>query len=296
MKGHQVVLFESRSELGGGLRLWATLPGREWFQHAVDWWTRELPRLGVEVRLGVEATAESVLAEKPDAVIVATGARYSRAGRSGFLNQEIEGHEQSFVRRPEDVLLSGERPQGKVVILDGEGIHTGVGIAEILANGGADVELVTAGFAPVDTSLMLTMEVGFVVGRLKAAGVTMSTQTYVRSIGDHSVTVYDVFTSEERTIAGVDAVVLATSREPHDPLSDGLEGKVKQLFPIGDALAARPMAAATYEGHMFARFIGEDGAPTTFNEAYWPDRDRELLPQPAAVLPGESAQAAATPA
>jgi len=284
LKGHQVVLFESRGELGGGLRVWATLPGREWFQKGVDWWARELPRLGVEVRLGVAATAEAVLAENPDAVIIATGARYSRTGRSGFLNNEIEGHDRDFVYRPEDILLDGARPKGKVVILDGEGSHTGVGIAEILAGDGADVELVTPGFAPVDMSLMLTMEVGFVVGRLKAAGVTMSTQTYVRSIGDHSVTVYDVFTNEERSIMDVEAVVLATSREPYDPLTDGLEGKVKQLFAIGDALAARPLAAATYEGQMFARFIGEADAPTNFSEAYWPEPNLDLLPKPAAVL------------
>jgi 2,4-dienoyl-CoA reductase-like NADH-dependent reductase (Old Yellow Enzyme family) len=283
LKGHQVVLFEAREELGGGLRVWATLPGREWFQNGVDWWARELPRLGVDVRLGVEATAEAVLGESPDAVIVATGARYSREGRSGFLNGEIPGHDRDFVLRPEDVLLGGARPQGKVVILDGEGIHTGVGIAEVLAGAGADVELVYAGFAPVDMSLMLTMEVGFVVGRLKAAGVEMTPSSYVRAIGDGEVTLYDVFTGEERTIAA-DAVVLATSREPYDPLSDGLEGKVEQLFAIGDALAARPMVAATYEGQMFARFVGEPGAPASFNEAYWPEHDPALLPQPASVL------------
>jgi 2,4-dienoyl-CoA reductase-like NADH-dependent reductase (Old Yellow Enzyme family)/thioredoxin reductase len=286
LKGHHVVLVEARDELGGGLRVWATLPGREWFQHAVEWWARELSRLGVDVRLGVEATLESVLAEAPDAVIVATGARYSRTGRSGFLDGEIPGHEQRFVYRPEDILLDGVRPQGKVVILDGEGIHTGVGIAETLAGGGADVELVTPAFAPVDTSLMLTMEAGFVVGRLKSAGVTLSTQTYVRRIDDHGVTLYDVFTDEERTISDVEAVVLATSREPYDPLSDGLEGRVQQLFTIGDALAARPMVTATYEGHMFARYIGEADAPRNFNDAYWPEPDGELLPQPAAVLLG----------
>lgn len=95
----------------------------------------------------------------------------------------------------------------------------------------------TSGFAPVGQDLMYTGEVGFIVGRIKAAGVTISTQTYLRSIGNHEVTVYDVFTGAERTITGVEAVVLATSREPNDELTDALEGKVTQLFTIGDALA-----------------------------------------------------------
>ena len=290
-KGHGVVLFESRSELGGGLRVWASLPGREWLGKAVEWWTSELGHLGVDVRLGTEATVETVLAEKPDAVIVATGARYSAEGRSGFLNQPIPGHDREFVHTPEDIYLGGARPSGKVVVLDCEGISTGVGIVELLAGAGAEVELVTPAFAPVAIETMGTQEVGFLVGRMKAARVAISPSTYVREIGDHSVTVYDVFTSQDRTIGDVDAVVLVTSRVPNDPFSDALEGKVKQVFAIGDALAARTWAASTYEGQMFARYIGEEGAPTSFTEAYAPEPAAGIYPQPAAVLLDEPAVA-----
>lgn len=283
-RGHEVILMESRDELGGGLRLWASLPGREWFQKGVDWWASELRRLGVDVRLGEYATAEVVLAESPDAVIIATGSHYSRTGRTGFVNRAIEGYQNDFVFLPEDILLNGVRPTGKVVVLDGEGTHAGPGIAEMLVEAGADVELVTSAFAPVGADLMFTGEVGFVVGRIKAAGVTISTQTYLRRIDDHAATVYDVFTGAERVINDVTAVVLVASREPNDELADLLEGKVTQLFTIGDALAPRPMAAASFEGQKFARLIGEPGAPTTFNEAFWPDEPPEYMPQPAAVL------------
>lgn len=286
LRGHEVVLLEACDDLGGGLSRWARLPGREWFRKGVDWWASELTHLGVDVRLGTEATAETVLSERPDAVIIATGSWYSRTGRSGFLNRDIAGHDQDFVYRPEDILLAGVRPKGKVVLLDGEGNHAGPGIAEILANAGADVELVTSAFAPVGQDLMYTGEVGFVVGRMKAAGITISTQTYLRSIDDHAVTLYDVFTEAERTITDVEAVVLATSRVPNDSLTDALEGKVMQLFTVGDALAPRPLASASFEGQKFARLIGESDAPTTFNEVFWPDEPHENMPQPAAVLLG----------
>lgn len=293
-RGHDVVLFESRRELGGGLRVWATLPGREWYQQGVDWYAREVARLGVDVRVGVPATAESVLAEQPDAVIIATGSKYSAVGRSGFLNQPIEGHDRSLVLLPDDVLLGGVRPSGKVIIVDGEGIHVALGIAEILGQAGAQLEVVTANFAPVAHNLMASLEVGFVINRLHAAGVTVSTQTWARRIGDDAVTLYNIFTNEERVVDDVSAVVLATSRVPNDPFSDVLEGKVAQVFPIGDALAARPMAAATYEGQMFARFIGEPDAPTSFNDAYWPEPDRDLLPKPAAALLADAESLAVT--
>jgi pyruvate/2-oxoglutarate dehydrogenase complex dihydrolipoamide dehydrogenase (E3) component len=291
IKGHDVVLFEAREELGGGLRVWATMPDRHTLQLGVDWWARELARLRVDVRVGTEATADAILAEQPDAVIVATGSTYSRTGRSGFLNQPIPGHDRDLVMTPEDYLLDGRRPSGHVVILDNEGIHTGTGLAEMLAADGVQVELVTPAFAPVSINLMASVEVGFIVGRLKAAGVTLSTSTWARSIGDGSVTLYDVFTEQERTVDGVDAVLLATSREPRDTLTAQLDGKVRQLFTAGDALAPRPLYAASYEGQMFARFIGEPGAPTTFKEAFWPDPDRSMLQQPAAILVREPAGA-----
>ena len=75
LRGHEVTLFEARNELGGGLELWARLPGREFYRHAIDWWQRELVRLGVTVHRGKEAKTEEILELAPDAVIVATGAR-----------------------------------------------------------------------------------------------------------------------------------------------------------------------------------------------------------------------------
>jgi len=73
--------------------------------------------------------------------------------------------------------------------------------------------------------------------RLRAAGVRISPTTYIRQIGDHAVTVFDVYSGEERVITGVTAVVLATSRMPVNDLEKELRGRVAQLFTIGDAAA-----------------------------------------------------------
>jgi hypothetical protein len=108
-------------------------------------------------------------------------------------------------------------------------------------------------------------------------------QPYLRSIGDGEVTAYDVFTERERTIKGLDAVVLATGRVPVSGLSKELEGKVAQLYTVGDALAARPFATAAYEGQKFARYIGEPDAPRTVGEAYSLANEPELMPLPAEV-------------
>jgi 2,4-dienoyl-CoA reductase-like NADH-dependent reductase (Old Yellow Enzyme family)/thioredoxin reductase len=281
LRGHKVTLLEARKQLGGALVLWAALPGRTIVQEAAFWWQKELERLGVEIRLGIEATAAAVLDLAPDAVVVATGARYSPGGRSIAADFDIPGHEHEIVYRPEQILLEGARPFGRVVLLDGEGMHASAGIAEMLGNAGAEVLYVTSGFAPLSSRLIDTFEAPLIMKRLKAAGVQFAPSTWVKRIGAREVTLYDVHSEIERTVGNVDAVVLATGREPLNRLGNSLAGKVPQLFVIGDALAARPFATAAYEGQKFARYIGEPDAPATIGEAYFRPEAPEGNPLPA---------------
>jgi 2,4-dienoyl-CoA reductase-like NADH-dependent reductase (Old Yellow Enzyme family)/thioredoxin reductase len=278
-RGHDVTLIEARDHLGGGLALWAGLPGREFYAKSVAWWERELARLGVRVRLGVDATERSVLTDAPDAVIVATGARYSREGHSSFRDQPIPGHAESYVSTPEDVLLGVSKPTGRVVIVDAEGLHAGVGVAEVLANRGCEVVFLTPEFSPVNNRVRGTEQTRFIMQRLRKARVTIMPSTYAKSVAAHRVVAFDVHSDEERVLA-VDHVVLATARVSVNGLEKALAGKVEQLFVVGDAAAARMWAAAAYEGHHFARQIGEPGAPKSWSEAYFRDFDVTLMPMP----------------
>lgn len=269
LRGHEVVLFEARKSLGGAFSLWASLPGREFYHKAVAWWERELRRLGVEIHLHTVATASRVLRDRPEAVLVATGARYSLGGRSNHRDFDISGSDQDFVHRPEDILLGKVRPSGKVVVLDAEGLHTGVGIAEMLAGSGAQVEYLTPFFSPVSPRVTSTSDVRFIMKRLRSTGVKITPSTYIESIRGHEVTVYDVHSGAERIIDGVDAVVLSTARESLNELEKELDGQVPQLFTVGDALAARMWAAASFEGQKFARYIGEPNAPRSVADVYF---------------------------
>jgi len=64
--GHETILLERREQLGGQLRLAASVPGREEVSGVYTHLEGQLERLGVEVRLGAEAGAEDVLALRPD--------------------------------------------------------------------------------------------------------------------------------------------------------------------------------------------------------------------------------------
>ena len=281
LRGHRVVLFEARTALGGALALWANLPAREFYRKAIDWWAADLDRLGVDVRLGAAVDANAILAEAPDAVMLATGARYSRTGRSNFLDREIPGHDRPFVFHPEEILLGTAHPRGRIVVLDAEGLHTGVGVAELLAAAGHDVELLSPSFAPVGARVFDTQDMPYIMKRLHQAGVRLGMMSYVSAIGENEIDVYDVHSQRARKIENVDAIVLSTGREPINDLEVALDGKVDQFLVIGDALAPRVWTTAAYEGHLFARLIGEAGAPNTVTDLYFRSDDPALFPYPA---------------
>jgi len=281
LRGHEVTLFEARDTLGGGLELWARLPGRDFYRQAVAWWERELARLGVTVCKGDPASADTILQKSPGAVILATGAIFSRGGRSSIVDRDIPGADRAHVYCPEDILQGTTQLCGKVAVVDGEGTHASAGIAELLGRQGAEVVMISSAYAPYSHRVLFAFEGESIAERLAEAGVSHLPATWVRSIGEKHIVLFDVNSGREFAVNDIDGVVLATGRIPVDDLSRALEGKIEQLFTIGDALAVRPFAAAAYEGQKFARLIGVPGAPSSVAQAYFREDDPAVYPSPA---------------
>lgn len=75
LRGHQVILMEKESELGGILKSEQALPfKREMYELSLTF-AKQCREAGVEIRLNTEATKELVESESPDAVIIAAGSR-----------------------------------------------------------------------------------------------------------------------------------------------------------------------------------------------------------------------------
>jgi thioredoxin reductase len=258
LRGHTVTLFEQRAELGGGVALWARLPGRESLASLPLWFRGRLHDLKVDVRTGTQANRKLVSELNPDVVILASGSQYHPGGASGIAHQPIPGWEQDWVVGPEQVLTGDVRLSGRVLVVDDEGYHAAAGIAEMAAEAGAETELVTR---KPSAGASLGLMISYVVGRLQAAGVTMTPHMHVSEIGDHRVTLRSVSGGYERVIDDVDTLVLATMRRPVDHLAAELD-PVPYLYLVGDALAPRSLREATYEGHKFARLIGDPEMPS----------------------------------
>lgn len=133
LRGHKVTLLEAAKELGGQIVLASRATWRRDIIGIARFLAAEMNRLGVDVRLGALAEASDVLALSPDTVIIATGG-LPLAGR--FTGQELAVTTWD--------ILSGQAQPGKdVLVLDESGGPAALSTAEVLADGGAKVEIVT---------------------------------------------------------------------------------------------------------------------------------------------------------
>ncbi len=252
-QGHRVTLFERQDRLGGQVRVAATVPSRAEFLDITRNLIVAARRLGVDLRTGVEATRADVESERPDVVIVATGARPWRPWWAGDHPRVVD------VR---DVLEGRAQPHGEVVVVDELGFHQATSTAELLADRGCQVEIVTNGMVVAqDLGVTLDMETWNVKAHAKGIGQKVdlvpmgvrpdaassavdADQRLVLSLQHHPTG-----TDLERTC---DWVVCSVHQQPVDQLWRDLQGSPFPVHRIGDCLAPRRAHAAVIEGHRVA--------------------------------------------
>lgn len=144
------------------------------------------------------------------------------------------------------------RSAGRFLILDETAGFLPFGLAEVLANGGAEVEVVTPHmFAAED--VFRTSEMPFLFGRLAKANVRITAQEMIDRIEGDRVEIRGIWDGRVRTVAGVDTVVIAVSRVPNDGLYEEVKDSFKEVRRPGDALAPRRTAEVIYEGEKVGR-------------------------------------------
>jgi mycofactocin system FadH/OYE family oxidoreductase 2 len=250
-RGHQVTLVEKTDRLGGQVNLILRTPGREEFRWVVTDLERRLERLGIDVRLGTEATPSLVDELAPDGVVVATGALPSRSGFSSVnpLVETLPGAEQENVLTAWDV-LTGDRPVGRrVVVLDDDGTRAVAGVCEVMLDLGSEVELVSRWTALFPATLT-TLDLPHLYARLLGKGLVYRLNAWASAIEGDRVTTFNLYTGAEETIDGVDTVVLVTGAKADEALYVALKDRVANLHRIGDCVAPRKLDHAIYEGYL----------------------------------------------
>lgn len=258
-RGHEVVLYEKQGEVGGRVLLEAKLPTRQEIRNVTAWLERQARAQGVKIVTGAEVTPanlQSILGrEKPDAVVVATGASGARDGFNGLFGREIPGWQQSYVYTYEDAVEGKVDGAGKIIVLDDIGDEKGVMTAYMLGSRGSTVHFVTrwAMVAPLTNNLLdLPIHYQRLYG---CEGITVHTLSFIKEIGQMSVTLFNVAAGKEWVEEGVGGVVLITMFRSNNELYPLVKAQVRESFLIGDASAPRTIHEAVLEGHRAARAL-----------------------------------------
>ncbi|MBN1191673.1 MAG: mycofactocin system FadH/OYE family oxidoreductase 2 [Dehalococcoidales bacterium] len=246
MRGHRVMLYERNNKLGGQINIARLGAGRDELGAVARNEENQLKKLPVEIQLNKEVTAEMVLEENPDAVIVATGSVPKESPVNGASGPNIFNVWQ---------VLLGEIETGeKVLLIDYDGHHQATATAEYLADKGRKVHMLTSSLF-IGQDLGGTQDMFLTRQRLLGKGVTFTPDFAVMEIKGLDVNGFYVYTNEWQTVKGHDSIVLAMGNRVEDALYFALKGRVKELYRVGDCVAPRKIDMAILEGDKIGRIV-----------------------------------------
>ena len=289
MRGYDVHLREADGEVGGHMRDVMRYPGLAEWGRVITYRQGQIGNLGnVELHTGVgEMSADDVLRYGADRVVIATGARWRGDGLAGVSNAPIPGVDAG---RPEfctpDQVMAGKAVGERVVVFDTDGYVHGVGIAELLADQGKQVSIITP-FAGVAPYTEYTLEAGNLHRVLREKNVALYPLHWVENVeaGNRlTVRMFDVYRdssqitmpprpgvparrlSDAVTEISCDSVVLATARTSNNALYHELgirraewsDNQIEAVYRVGDCHTPRFTQLAIFEGHRLAREFDSD--------------------------------------
>ncbi len=263
-RGHDVILAEATHELGGRVSRESRLPGLATWARVRDYRAYQISQMAnVEVYLSSALSVEQILEYGIAHVAIATGARWRSDGYGRQHQFPIAGVASSNLFTPDDI-MSGNRPGGNVLVYDDDHYYMGSVMAEQLVADGCRVTLATP-HAVVASWTDYTLEQHRIQARLLELGVEVIASHALQEISTLDVTLACVYSGQPRLV-DASSVVMVTSRLPEDAAYQELAADTQRLSDsgivtlkqIGDCHGPATIAAAVYEGHRFARELGEE--------------------------------------
>ncbi|WDG78645.1 FAD-dependent oxidoreductase [Pseudomonas chlororaphis] len=239
-RGHEVTLYEASAQLGGQVLLAQLLPRRSEFGGASTNLQREMELAGVRVVRNTRVDRALVERERPDVVIIATGAEpYWPAFERGGELQVVDAWQ----------VLRDEVQLGRsVVVVDWRCDWIGPGIAERLTRAGHQVQLAVNGTHCGENLPLYVRDQ--LAGELHRLGIAITPYARLYGCDDNTLYLQHTASGEPMLLENVDSLVLCQGHQPLDSLAtelQGLQGLV-EFQRIGDCLAPRTAEEAIYEG------------------------------------------------
>ena len=261
-RGHAVTVFERESELGGQLNMAKAIPGKEEFVPFVDWYRDAVEALGIDLRLGTEATAPAL--EGFDEVVIATGVVPRDPG--------IPGQERAITYV--DVLRHGAEVGPRVAVVGAGGV--GFDTTDFLVTGESPTEdlpawlaewgvadpeaarggLAPEGPAPEPATRQVTLlqrkasrhgkGLGKTTGWIHRAALAMKEVRMVGGVSYERIDARGIWVRPEGgepELIEADTVVLCAGQESERSLADALEAAGRRVHVIGGAALAAELDA-----------------------------------------------------
>ena len=233
-RGHTVTVFEKGSEPGGTLLDARQAPYNDYelYETTTNFGMAQGKKRGVEYKFDTEVTAEMIADELPDAVVIATGANYSKP--AGWEGENIVSLHEA---------INDLKPVGENVVVWGNR-KPGIGCALALAKKGKKVTLVgeekTAG-KDINPSFRWRYNIF-----LAQNGIKVYSDATIKEIGDGFAIVryYDGVKFPVKA----DTIVYAT-REANNTLKDACQENGIEFRLIGDAAVPRGVSGAVHDGY-----------------------------------------------
>ncbi len=235
LRGHEVILFERESLLGGQMRVAMAAPfKKERIGPLLNYYGDQLDKLKVKINFNTEANPEGVGKVAPDAVILATGAKP--------VVPSIPGIDQPNVVTAVDILEGRIRTGERVLIIGGG--STGCETAEFLLDLGKKVTV-------AEMQAELANDMGFrdrlrLLMRIRALPINFMTNCKCNRINEGAA-VLTTPDGQTRSIE-TDTIVLAVGMKQNNGLYPFLKAKGFETHMAGDCWRLEKIAGAIHAG------------------------------------------------
>lgn len=234
-RGHEVILFERRAELGGALSYAKFEEIKIDLYRYLIYLTTQINKSNVKVKLSTEVTPELIKKIAPDAIIIAVGAEP--------FSPPIKGVDQPHVLQALDVYEQLEQISQDVVLIGGG--STGCELGLELAHKGRNVSILQSGSEYAPNGNML-YRIGLRQTMEKVETLKLHLNSFCKEITKDGV----IFVQEgEEKFIPATTVILSTGFKPKQSVVEQFYGIVPDTFVIGDAKQVRNVMDATREGY-----------------------------------------------
>lgn len=238
MRGHKVTIYESTNELGGEVIPGSVPDFKVDDRRLIAWYKNEIKEHKIEVVLNTKVTEELVEKEKPDIVIIATGAKEIRL--------DLPGIEKDKVATAVE-LLNGKKKAGENILMVGGGL-VGCETALYLAKQGKKVTIVESKDSILSAGKPIPhMNKIMLIDLLKKYNIkTITNNSLLEVTDDGAVLISNEFKKQN---VSADTVAIAVGFKPDRELYNKLHGKIADLYIIGDAYQAANIMDAIWSAN-----------------------------------------------